>query len=584
MPTVSVNKELLLKSLSKSYSDEEFDELCFQFGIEVDDIVEEEDGSVSYKIEVGANRYDLLCLEGISRALGVYLQQSAAPRYRLSDVRPDRQQRIIVKPATKQVRGVVVGAVLRGMTFTQAVYDSFIALQDKLHQNIARKRTLVAIGTHDLATIVGPFTYDARPPADISFVPLAQTKQWRADELLEHYLGDLQLREYVPIIKDSPVYPVITDSAGTVLSLPPIINGRHSRITLDTKDVFIECTATDSFKAQIVLDTVVCMFSQYCAEPFVVEPVQVFYEETGVTEQYPVLEHKPLPVSVEYCNSLVGISETADSVAKMLGRMGVAAEKTDEDTVLVTVPPTRYDILHACDVAEDLAVAYGFDKLVKDAPLPPTLTIGAEDPLNYHSDKMRQLLALNAYTEAATFALCSRADLTTKLGSETSLLPMVTVGNPKTVDCEAVRTSLLPGILRTACANKHLPLPLRLFEVADVVLKDSDPLATRGTGARNVRHLACLNYSTKPQVELIQATLESVLTGLRVADDEWSLEAKEHPAFLAGFSARVLVRGRALGWLGALHPRSLAAYRLNCPAAALELDLQALLGLEAQPF
>lgn len=47
-----------------------------------------------------------------------------------------------------QVRQFVVGAVLRDITFSQAVYDSFIALQDKLHQNIARKRSLVAIGEY----------------------------------------------------------------------------------------------------------------------------------------------------------------------------------------------------------------------------------------------------------------------------------------------------------------------------------------------------------------------------------------------------------------------------------------------------
>ena len=41
----------------------------------------------------------------------------------------------------------------------QARYDSFIDLQDKLHQNLARKRTLVAIGTHDLDKIKGPFRY-----------------------------------------------------------------------------------------------------------------------------------------------------------------------------------------------------------------------------------------------------------------------------------------------------------------------------------------------------------------------------------------------------------------------------------------
>lgn len=57
-----------------------------------------------------------------------------------------------------------------------------------------------------------------------------------------------QLKQYLPIIRDSPVYPVITDSKGVVLSLPPVINGNHSRITLNTKNVFIECTATDLTK------------------------------------------------------------------------------------------------------------------------------------------------------------------------------------------------------------------------------------------------------------------------------------------------------------------------------------------------
>jgi len=74
--------------------------------------------------------------------------------------------------------------------------------------------------------------------------------------------ASVSLISYVPIIKDEPLYPVIRDSKHTVMSLPPIINSHHSRITLDTKDVFIEVTATDLTKAHIVLDTVVTMFSE----------------------------------------------------------------------------------------------------------------------------------------------------------------------------------------------------------------------------------------------------------------------------------------------------------------------------------
>ena len=71
------------------------------------------------------------------------------------------------------------------------------------------------------------------------------------------------------------MFPVIYDANRTVLSLPPIINGAHSAITLETKNVFIECTATDLTKANIVLNTVCAMFSEYCAEPFAIEPVDV---------------------------------------------------------------------------------------------------------------------------------------------------------------------------------------------------------------------------------------------------------------------------------------------------------------------
>ena len=52
--------------------------------------------------------------------------------------------------------------------------------QDKLHENICRKRTLVAIGTHDLDLVEGPFTYEALKPDDIKFRPLNQEAEMTA--------------------------------------------------------------------------------------------------------------------------------------------------------------------------------------------------------------------------------------------------------------------------------------------------------------------------------------------------------------------------------------------------------------------
>lgn len=86
-----------------------------------------------------------------------------------------------------RIRPYVSCAVLRNIKFTQARYESFIALQDKLHQNLARQRTLVSIGTHDLDTVEGPFTYEALPPEKINFVPLNQTTKMNGAELMQFY-------------------------------------------------------------------------------------------------------------------------------------------------------------------------------------------------------------------------------------------------------------------------------------------------------------------------------------------------------------------------------------------------------------
>ena len=109
---------------------------------------------VIYKLDIPANRYDMLCMEGCARALRVFLELEVAPKYTLKEPAGGRQK-LIITEATQAVRPFAVAAVLRGVTLDPVRYKSFIDLQEKLHENICRKRELVAIGTHDLSTIKG---------------------------------------------------------------------------------------------------------------------------------------------------------------------------------------------------------------------------------------------------------------------------------------------------------------------------------------------------------------------------------------------------------------------------------------------
>jgi phenylalanyl-tRNA synthetase beta chain len=70
-------------------------------------------------------------------------------------------------------------------------------------------------------------------------------------------------------------------------------------------------------------------------------------------------------------NSGLGLQLSAQEVAALLTRMGLSGsappvgEAGAAPSVSVLVPPTRSDVLHACDVVEDVAIAYGYNNLTK---------------------------------------------------------------------------------------------------------------------------------------------------------------------------------------------------------------------------
>ncbi|KAL0831929.1 hypothetical protein ABMA28_001447 [Loxostege sticticalis] len=582
MPTISVKRDALFSALGRKYTDEEFQDLCFEFGLELDEVTTEkqmlmkEQGDhagagvseeILYRIDIPANRYDLLCLEGLVDGILVFQGKKAPPQYKV--VKYEDCYSLHLTPATGQIRPYAVAAVLKGITFTKESYDSFIDLQDKLHQNICRKRTLVAIGTHDLDTIQGPFVYDALPPSEIKFKALNQQKETTASELMDLYAHHAQLKQYLPIIRDSPVYPVIKDKNGVVLSMPPIINGDHSKITLNTKNVFIECTATDLTKAIVVLDTIVTMFSKYCARPHEVQQCKVFAPD-GTYVLYPKLRTREELISISKANNYIGISEDGDKLAALLSRMCLPTTRED-DSLRVRVPPTRHDVIHACDLYEDIAIAYGYNNISRRAAR--TATAGGQQPLNKLSEQLRAECAHAGYTEALTFTLCSREDVATKLGRKIEEVPAVHISNPKTLEFQVVRTLLLPGLLKTLAANKKMPLPLKLFEISDVVVKDE----TAETGARNERRLCAVHCGRAAGFQFVHGLLDRTMALLRQPwsrDAGYSLRQLEDPAYFPGRCAEVVLRGQVIGKIGVLHPNVLAAFELTNPCSALEINVE----------
>uniref|UniRef100_A0A915BCA7 Phenylalanine--tRNA ligase beta subunit n=1 Tax=Parascaris univalens TaxID=6257 RepID=A0A915BCA7_PARUN len=114
MPTIGIRKAIIDKHFGKIYSEEEFAELCFDYGLELDEVtseriaVEKERGEKAaedlcdeevYKIELPANRYDLLAIEGLSRAMRIFLNEIPQPKYEIASV--SKKERLIVLPETE---------------------------------------------------------------------------------------------------------------------------------------------------------------------------------------------------------------------------------------------------------------------------------------------------------------------------------------------------------------------------------------------------------------------------------------------------------------------------------------------------
>merc|ERR1712127_750605 len=181
---------------------------------------------------------------------------------------------------------------------------------------------------------------------------------------------------------------------------------------------------------------------------------------------------------------------------------------------------------------------------------------------------------MGGFTEALTFSLCSRDDVSTKLRKD---MPdnAVHIANPKTIEFQVARTALLPGLLKTVQANRKMPLPLKLFEISDVVLKD---LGTE-VGARNERHLAAVFYNKSPGFEIIHGLLDRVMQLLEVplsADKSsggYYLRSSEDESYFPGRAAEIVAYGQVIGRLGVLHPDVVTSFELNLPCSALEINI-----------
>ena len=64
-------------------------------------------------------------------------------------------------------------------------------------------------------------------------------------------------------------------------------------------------------------------------------------------------------------NTTLGLNLDEEQIKECALKMGLLVKEVKDNKAIVEVPPTRSDILHACDIAEDIGIAYGFNNITK---------------------------------------------------------------------------------------------------------------------------------------------------------------------------------------------------------------------------
>lgn len=505
-----------------------------------------EDGD-EFSFEFFPDRPDLYSVEGIARAVRAFFGYEPGLRsYRVEGSGVELR----VDPSVHSVRPHIWSALVEGNEITDPLIRSMMDLQEKLHLTHGRNRKKVAIGIHDFRTVKPPFTYKAVLPNEIAFIPLQGSKRMTPAEILkEHEKG----KAYAFVLEGKERYPMIVDSEGEVLSFPPIINGITTAITEDTHDILVDCTGTDLVAVKTAVNILTTALAERGGK---IKTVRIL--EGDKVAEAPDLDPVKMSLDPGFANSWLGTDLSDDAMAESLRRMGhgAASGKSGLD---VLVPRYRADILHQVDLAEDVAIGYGFEKF--GSTLPVRATFGIEDPMIGFGASVKTILIGLGYFEVVTLTLSNETDQFTSMNMETEK-SAIRVRNPVSTEHTLVRTSLLPSLMIVLRRNKHRELPQRIFEVGEVV-----------RGQRNQVLLSGLAIHAKASFTEVKSLVLSVMSGLGLPCE---IVPDQHPSFIPGRCASVLIDGENFGLLGEIAPSVITSFELRYPMVAFELNLQKL--------
>ncbi len=558
MPTIDLDYNELERLLGVKVNGdmEKLDDILSYVKSEVK-LYDKNAGTVNIEFK-DTNRPDLWSVEGLTRALRGYLGiEKGLKQYTagepIIEVNVDKQLR--------NIRPFICCSIIKDIKLNDLIICGLMHLQDKLDKTYGRSRQKTSIGIYDFDLITPPLSYAVAKPSEFSFVPLGFSEKMTLTEILERHPKGL---EYGHIVKKNSVYPILLDAEQNVLSFPPIINSNDlGKVTEEAHNLLVEVTGT---LHQTVLNTLNLVTVSLIEQGGKAYATTIHYPDD---QTYPArkvvtpnFSNRNVNLSVDYTNKILGLQLTGKRIAELLLTAGFNIGAADEQTVEVIVPCYRIDVMHPIDLVEDVAVAYGYNNI---EPLWRDLaTTGSAKPERRFIDLARELMVGAGYQEILTYTLTNPDSLFTKMNCDKT--SVVEVANPKVVTMTCLRNWLLPGLMEFLSNNQSVEFPQKIFELGKVMFIDEKC----ETNTRDEEWLAAATSHVNAGFSEIKSTLAAFLRNMGVT---WKIQATSHPSFIDGRTGAVIVNDVNVGVLGEVNPQVLAAWKLENPTAAFEINM-----------
>jgi len=540
MPTINVSKKEFEQLVGKELPLDQLKDRISMLGTDLEKVENDE-----IEVEIFPNRPDMLSVQGFARAFSSFIGEKTGLRH--YDVKKSGEK-IIVDGSVKNVRPFTACAIVKNLQFNDEKIKEVIQIQEKLHITYGRNRKKAAIGVYPMEKISFPINYKADEPNKIKFKPLESGQELTGLQILsQHKAG----REFGHLLEGLDKFPFFVDANNEILSMPPIINSHLTgRISEETTAVFIECSGFNYQVLSKCLNIVVTALADMGGEIYSLE---LDYEEDKKSS--PDLTPEKMRLDLKYINKWLGLSLSDEEAKNLLGKMG-----HDYENGIVMIPAYRTDILHQVDLAEDIAIAYGYENFVEE--IPNVATIGEENKLEKFARKVREILVGLKLLEVKNYHLTTAENLNEKMFLENKLIPLKNALG----EHNHLRNVILPSLLLNLKDNQHHEYPQNIFEIGRTFNHGKTE-----TGVKETEKLAVVLCHEKTDFTEIKQALTALMDSLGL---EVSIKETEHPSYIIGRVGEIIVNDLSLGFIGELSPEVLNKWDLMVPVVSFELELE----------